>query len=72
MRRIPLLLYALLTIAVSARAQEAAAVQTAVTDSALAVFMREISGILQRVPDEELQRAKNYVALGYPQTFETP
>ena len=48
-----------------------AAVQTAVTDSALAVFLREISGILERVPDDELQRAKNYVALGFPQNFET-
>jgi predicted Zn-dependent peptidase len=48
-----------------------AAVQTAVTDSALAVFMRELSGILERVSEEELQRAKNYVALGFPQTFET-
>jgi predicted Zn-dependent peptidase len=49
----------------------AAAVQTAVTDSALAVFLREISGILERVPEAELQRAKNYLALGYPQSFET-
>ena len=48
-----------------------AAVQTAVTDSALAVFMREIAGVLERVPEDELQRAKNYVALGYPQSFET-
>jgi predicted Zn-dependent peptidase len=48
-----------------------AAVQTAVTDSALAVFMREIGGILERVPEDELQRAKNYVALGFPGNFET-
>ncbi|HYO47586.1 MAG TPA: pitrilysin family protein [Gemmatimonadota bacterium] len=48
-----------------------AAVQTVVTDSALAVFMREISGILERVSESELQRAKNYAALGYPQNFET-
>ncbi|MGH7566615.1 MAG: M16 family metallopeptidase [Gemmatimonadota bacterium] len=48
-----------------------AAVQTAVTDSAIVVFLREISGILERVPETELQRAKNYVALGYPQSFET-
>jgi predicted Zn-dependent peptidase len=48
-----------------------AAVQTAVTDSALVVFLREISGILERVSEAELQRAKNYAALGYPQNFET-
>ena len=48
-----------------------AAIQTAVTDSALAVFLREISTILERVPDAELQRAKNYTAFGYPQSFET-
>jgi zinc protease len=46
-------------------------VQTAVTDSALVEFMRELRAILERVPDEELQRAKNYVALGFPQSFET-
>jgi predicted Zn-dependent peptidase len=48
-----------------------AAVETAVTDSALAVFLREISGIRQPVPADEVLRAKNYAALGYPQNFET-
>ncbi len=48
-----------------------AAVQTAVTDSALAIFVREIRGMLEPVPEDELERARNYVALGYPQSFET-
>lgn len=48
-----------------------AAVQTDVTDKALHEFMRELTGILQPVPDEELTRAKNYVALQYPGDFET-
>jgi zinc protease len=46
-------------------------VQTAVTDSALVVFVRELGSILERVPEDELRRAKNYVALGFPQNFET-
>jgi predicted Zn-dependent peptidase len=46
-------------------------VQTAVTDSALVEFMNELRAILGPVPGDELQRAKNYVALGFPQNFET-
>ena len=49
----------------------AAAVQTEVTAEALTEFMKELSGILERVPEEELERARNYVALGFPSTFQT-
>jgi predicted Zn-dependent peptidase len=48
-----------------------AAVQTAVTDKALVEFMKELNGILQPVPDEELTRAKNYLALRYPENFQS-
>jgi predicted Zn-dependent peptidase len=48
-----------------------AAVQTAVTDSALVEFMKELRGILEPVTDEELERAKNYVALRFPSRFQT-
>jgi predicted Zn-dependent peptidase len=48
-----------------------AAVQTAVTDKALVEFMKELNGILQPVPDEELTRARNYVALRYPENFQS-
>ncbi len=47
------------------------AVQTAVTDSALVEFMKELNGILEPVSDEELTRAKNYVALRFPSRFQT-
>ncbi|MEJ2636893.1 MAG: pitrilysin family protein [Calditrichia bacterium] len=49
----------------------ASAVQTAVTDSALYQFMYELNGIRMPVPENELDRAKNYVALGFPENFET-
>jgi zinc protease len=48
-----------------------AAVQTAVTDKALVEFMNELNGILQPVSDEELTRAKNYLALRYPENFQS-
>ncbi len=48
-----------------------AAVQTAVTDSSLIEFMKELKGILQPVPQAELERAKNYVALSFPGDFQT-
>lgn len=48
----------------------ASSVQTAVTDKALMEFMNEFNRI-GSIPDEELERAKNYVALGYPQEFQT-
>jgi zinc protease len=47
------------------------AVQTAVTDSALIEFMKELKGILEPVPMKELERAKNYVALSFPGEFQT-
>ncbi len=46
-------------------------VQTEVTDKALVEFFKELNGILKPIPDEELNRAKNYVALGYPDNFQT-
>jgi predicted Zn-dependent peptidase len=49
----------------------AAAVQTAKTDSALIEFMKELRDILNPVSDSELTRGKNYVALGYPQDFQS-
>ncbi len=48
-----------------------AAVQTAVTDSALVQFMKELRGILGPISEAEVDRAKNYVALGYPADFQT-
>ena len=48
-----------------------AAVQTAVTDKSLIEFMKELNGILQPVTDAELERAKNYVALGFPGDFQS-
>jgi zinc protease len=48
-----------------------AAVQTEVTDKALVEFMKELNGILQPIPDEELIRARNYVALRYPENFQS-
>jgi zinc protease len=45
-------------------------VQTAVTDKAMTEFMNELNGILQPVSDDELQRAKNLLALGYPNNFQ--
>ena len=49
----------------------AADVQTNVTDKALSEFMKELEGILQPVSDDELTRAKNYLALQYPQNFQS-
>jgi predicted Zn-dependent peptidase len=48
-----------------------AGVQTSKTDSALFEFMKELNGILQPVSDVELNRAKNYVALSFPQDFQS-
>ena len=46
-------------------------VQTDVTDKALAEFMKELTNIMAPVTDQELDRAKNYLALGYPQNFQS-
>jgi len=47
-----------------------AAVQTDVTDKALTEFFNELRAILEPVTDDELTRAKNYVALRFPGRFE--
>jgi len=49
----------------------ASSVQTDVTDKALVEFMKEFADILKPIPEEELARAKNYVALGYPENFQS-
>ena len=48
-----------------------ASVQTAVTDKALGEFMNELRGILEEAPGEEVARARNYLALGYPGDFQS-
>lgn len=49
----------------------AAGVQTDKTAEALREFFNEFTGILKPIPAEELEKAKNYVALGLPAEFET-
>jgi len=49
----------------------AAGVQTDKTAEALREFFNELNGMLTPVPAEELNKAKNYVALGFPGEFET-
>jgi predicted Zn-dependent peptidase len=49
----------------------AAAVQTSKTDSALVEFVKELNAILQPVSDDELTRGKNYIALSFPQEFQS-
>jgi zinc protease len=49
----------------------AAGVQTDKTSESLTEFFKELNGILQPVPADELARAKNYVALRFPSGFET-
>ncbi len=49
----------------------AAGVQTDKTSESLTEFFKELTGILQPVPSDELSRAKNYVALRFPGGFET-
>jgi predicted Zn-dependent peptidase len=48
-----------------------AGVQTDKTSESLTEFFNELNAILKPVPAEELARAKNYVALRFPSTFET-
>lgn len=48
-----------------------AGVQTSKTDSSLIEFMKELNAIMQPVSDSELNRAKNYVALSFPQDFQS-
>jgi zinc protease len=49
----------------------AAGVQTDKTADALREFFVELNGILDPIPVEELTKAKNNVALGFPGEFET-
>ena len=49
----------------------AAGVQTDKTADALNEFFNELKGILKPVPNDDLERAKSYVAFRYPGTFET-
>jgi predicted Zn-dependent peptidase len=48
-----------------------AGVQTDKTAEATREFFNELQGIRQTVGEEELERAKNYLALGFPAEFET-
>ena len=48
-----------------------AGVQTDKTSESLTEFFNELNGILKPVPADELARARNYVALRFPGTFET-
>ncbi len=49
----------------------AAGVQTDKTAEALTEFFKELDGIRKPIPAEELEKAKNYVALQLPRNFET-
>jgi predicted Zn-dependent peptidase len=49
----------------------AAPVQTDKTAEAIKEFFVELDGILALIPSAELEKAKNYVALGFPSEFET-
>lgn len=49
----------------------ASGVQTDKTAPAVAEFFNEFTAMLKPVPAEELTKAKNYVALGFPGEFET-
>jgi predicted Zn-dependent peptidase len=49
----------------------AAGVQTDKTADALREFFKELNAIRLPVPPDELAKAKNYVALGFPGDFET-
>jgi len=46
-------------------------VQSDKTVESLREFFKELDGMKQPVPADELARAKNYEALGFPSTFET-
>jgi predicted Zn-dependent peptidase len=48
-----------------------ASVQTAVTDKALVEFMKELTRIRDGLTAEELTRAKNFVALRFPERFQS-
>jgi predicted Zn-dependent peptidase len=46
-------------------------VQTDKTAEALREFFNELNAITKPIPAEELEKAKNYIALGFPSQFET-
>ena len=46
-------------------------VQAEVTDSAIVEFLNELRGIREPVPEDELSKARNSVALSYPESFQT-
>ena len=48
-----------------------AGVQTDKTAEALKEFFNELTGIRKPIPGDELDKAKNYVALGFPAEFES-
>jgi zinc protease len=48
-----------------------AGVQTDKTAEALREFFNEFAGMLKPIPGEELEKARNYVALGFPSEFES-
>jgi zinc protease len=48
-----------------------AGVQTDKTAEALKEFFNEFNAILKPIPADELEKAKNYVALGFPAEFES-
>ena len=45
--------------------------QTDKTAEALKEFFNELNGMLQPIPADELEKAKNYAALSFPGEFET-
>ncbi|HWI20664.1 MAG TPA: pitrilysin family protein [Vicinamibacterales bacterium] len=49
----------------------AAGVQSDKTAPSIQEFFNELNNILKPIPEEELKKAKNYVALGFPGEFET-
>lgn len=49
----------------------AAGVQTDKTSEALQEFFKELAAIRTTIPADELEKAKNYVALALPRSFET-
>jgi zinc protease len=49
----------------------ASGVQTDKTVESLREFFNELTAIRQPIPADELDRAKNYLALGFPADFET-
>jgi predicted Zn-dependent peptidase len=48
-----------------------AGVQTDKTGEAVKEFFNEFSGMLKPIPAEEMDKARNYVALGFPAEFES-